>query len=286
MSTNYVQLRTIEQFMAGYTPRYSPLYPLVMDRAIQYPLDAGKINFNRVETVGDIRAKRFGAKDNIMEQVAAKVGSKTFKKYYMANQFAISHLQNQEGVEQVLAEVLDEHQKQFDDLLLLGEGTSASTMINNGLFWSDDPNYVVNSSVEVDSTDRLLDFHNDVLVTVTQADLVAGRKLLIFYGSNILPLYNSLHVAAAQPVKSVLQQVIGPDYTTMALPSSITPASSHGWLIVNRDQIAVHYTRVPGIDSQGSDDRAKEYWFNFLMGSVMVECLAPGAIIKQAATLE
>jgi hypothetical protein len=72
----------------------------------------------------------------------------------------------------------------------------------------------------------------------------------------------------------------------MALPAQVTPASNHGWMIVNKDQINTHYTRLPGIKSQGSNDEKEYDWFNFLFGSTMVECLASGAIIRQPATLE
>ena len=53
--TNKVVLRSVEEFMAGYEPGYQPLYPLFLGKAQSYSEEAGKVTFNRVEAVGDIR---------------------------------------------------------------------------------------------------------------------------------------------------------------------------------------------------------------------------------------
>ena len=286
MPTNKIALRTIDQFMADYKPTYNPVYPLFMGKSKQYVDDVGQLSFRRVEAVGDLRPRQILPKDTEIKQVAVQEGTKVFKKYYLANQYILSHLQNPEGTEQAIAQVLDEHQKLFDEMFFSGEGTSASNMVNNALFWSADSNYVVNGSVEVDSTDRLADLHSDVLATAVQADALDGEKIICFYGSNIVPLYNGVYSSAAVSFKKLLEDVLGSNYSTMALPAQVTPASNHGWMIVNKDQINTHYTRLPGIKSQGSNDEKEYDWFNFLFGSTMVECLASGAIIRQPATLE
>jgi hypothetical protein len=134
--TNKIVLRTVEEFMSDYKPTYSPLYTLFLAKSQAYSEQVGQASFKRLDTVGDIRAKHVTPKDTELQQIAAKESSKTFKKYFLANQYIESNLQDRQGLEDVKAQVLDEHQKQADDLFLLGEGTSNSTMINNGLFWS------------------------------------------------------------------------------------------------------------------------------------------------------
>lgn len=286
MPTNKPVLKTVEQFMSGYSPVYKPIYPLFLGKSQAYPVEAGKHNFNHIETLGDIRAKHITPKDTEIFQIGAKQASKTFKKYFLANQFQLSHLQGREGMDDVVAEVLDEHQKHMDDLFLLGEGTSDSTMVNNGLFWSDDSNYVLETSTEIDSTDRLLDFHSDIMATAIDANQIAGRKVLIVYGSSVLPLYNSLHSSGTRPFKSVLAEVLGPDYSLVQLPEACTPSNTNGWIVANLDQVKLHYTKLPGLQASGSNEEKQYYWFNFLMGSCMLECLTSGAIIRQPATLE
>lgn len=286
MPTNKPILKTVDEFMNDYVPRYQPLYPLFLGNSQQWQADVGKVNFRRVDAIGDIRAKHLTPKDTEIQQIAAGESFKTFKKYFLANQFIISDMQDQEGVSQVISQVLDEHQKQYDELFLTGEGTSDSDCVNNGLFWSGDLNHITNSSMEIDSTNRLEDFHSDVMTTVEQADVLPGRKILMFYGSNIIPLFDAVYTSAPRAWKSVMAEVLGPNYQLAKLPSSITPASQHGWMIVNLDQIKVHYTKLPSLEANGTNEEKKYFWHNFLMGTSMVECLASGAIIKQPATLE
>lgn len=286
MPTNKVALKSITEFMTGYVPNYQPLYPLFLGKSQQYVQEVGKLTFKRATTIGDIRMKHVTPKDSEMRQIALTESSRVFRSYFLGNEFQISTLQNQDGIDQVVAEVLDENQKLMDDLLLLGEGTNVSTMINNGLFWSDDANWTSESSTEIAKTSRLLDFHNSVVATANTLDQIAGRKAIIFYGSNVLPLFDSLHDSAVKAVKVALAEVLGSNYSLIKMPTGCTPASSHGWIGVNLDQVKLHYTILPKIDDQGTNAEKKYHWFNFLMGSCMLECLAPHAVVKQPATLE
>ena len=287
--TNKVVLRTVEEFMQDYVPVYQPIYPLFLGKSQSYSEEAGKIDFKRVNTVGDIRAKHITPKDTEIRQIAANEGSKTFKKYFLANQFVQSALQDQRGVEDVVAQVLDEHQKQADELLLLGEGTSASTMINNGLFWSNDTNYSLQNSVEVNNntgSDYLIDMHAKVMTNVVAANQLAGRKLIVFYGSSLSAYFNGLYAASPTPFKRVLAEVLGPQYSMVEMPSAVVPSGTNGWIIVNLDQVKLHYTALPSLKDQGVNDEKMYAWFNFLMGSMMLEVLASGGIIRQPVTFE
>lgn len=280
--TNKIALRTVEEFMQGYNPIYQPLYPLFLGNAQSYSEEVGKIDFKRVDTIGDIRAKHVTPKDTTLFQLNFKEASKTFKKYFLANQFTISQLQDQKGIEDVVAQVLDEHQKQMDELFLLGEGTSTSTMINNGLFWSNDPNYNYLSSPEtLTDADAL---HTSVMETVAVADQVAGRKVIIFYGTSCLPVFDSVYDSSPVPFKTVLQQVLGSNYSLAKMPAAVTPTSTNGWIIANLDQVKLHYTALPALKAQGVNDEKMYSWHNFLMGSSMLEVLAQNAVVRQIAS--
>lgn len=285
--TNKVALRSIEEFMSDYVPIYQPIYPLLLGKSQSYSEEVGKIDFRRVNTVGDIRAKHITPKDTEIQQIAVNEAKKTFKKYFLAKQFTISALQDQQGVEEVVSQVLDEHQKHADELLLLGEGTSTSTMINNGLFWSNDTNYSLESSVEIDTdADSLIDLQSKVMANVTAANQVAGRKLIMFYGTSVLPLFNGVYASQPVPFKRVLSEVLGANYSLSEMPAAVTPSGANGWIIVNLDQVKLHYTSLPSLKDQGVNDEKMYAWFNFLMGSMMLEVLASGGIIRQPATLE
>lgn len=286
MPTNKIALRTVEEFMSDFTPIYQPIYPLFLaGKSQQYPAEVGQLDFRRVSAVGDIRAKNITPKDTEIRQISVMEGKKSYKKYFLANQFILSEFQDRQGIEEVQSQVLDEHHKQMDELFLLGEGTSASTMLNNGLFWSNDSNYTLETSSQIDSTDRLLDMHTQVITSAIKADQVAGRKVIVFYG-NVLPYFNSLYTTSARAFKAVLAEVLGPNYSFVQLPAAVTPASANGWIVANLDQTKLHYSVLPQVHSQGQNEEKLYQWTNFLMGSAMLEVLAPNGIVRQPTTLE
>jgi hypothetical protein len=281
--TNKVALRTTEEFMQDYTPVYQPIYPLLLGKSQSYSEEVGTVNFKRADAVGDIRAKHITPKDTEMKQISAKESSKSFKKYFLGNQYIQSALQDIAGVEDVNAQVLDEHQKQFDELVLFGEGTSDSTMINNSLIWSNDPNYTLKSSVEVAlGTDHLINMYAKVLATLDEADQIAGRKAVLFYGSTAIPKYQGLFVSNNASFKKALSDS-SPGVSFTKIPSAM-PVVGDGWIVVNLDQVKLHYSALPTLKDQGVNDEKMYTWSNFLMGSAMVEVLAKGAIIRQPVT--
>lgn len=285
MPTGKILEKTVEEVMSGYQPIYAPLYGLFLGSARQHVAEVGQVVQRQMSAVGDIRAHRILPKDTEIKQVNVSEGNKTFAKYYFANQYIISHLQDRSGSEDVIAEVLDEHNKQMDELLMLGGGTVPGDVVNNGLYLSSDPNYTLSGSVEIASTDRLSDFHTKVLSTTTLADDVAGRKLILFYGTDIIPLYNSIYSQSNRSWRAVAQEVLGDNYSLAKIPSEATPSGANGWIVVNMDQIRLHYTILPRLDDQGENREKKYDWYNFLMGSAMVEVRQKNGIIRQPATL-
>jgi hypothetical protein len=285
MGTNRVALRSVEEFMADFKPIYTPLHAAFLGNSQAYSEQAGKISFNRLEAVGDLRAKHITPKDTVIDQIAVVESSKVFKKYFLGKQFIQSALQDNSRTEQVMAQVLDEHNKHMDDLFLLGEGTSDSTMINNGLFWSNDPNYSLESSVDYGdvSDDPLVDLHSKVLVTANRAKQIAGQKLIVFYGSTLLPYFNGVYAASSIPFKTVLADVLGPEFAFYEMPSAVTPSSTNGWIVATLPQVKLHYTALPQLKDQGVNPEKMYSWHNFLMGSCMVDVLVEDAIIRQPA---
>ncbi len=285
MATNKVMLRSIEQFMADYKPIYTPIYAALLGNSQSYSEEVGKISFNRLEAVSDLRAKHLTPKDTIIEQISVIEKLKVFKKYFLGKQFIQSALQDNSRTEQVIAQVLDEHQKHMDDLVLLGEGTSNSTMINNGLFWSGDSNYTLETSVDYGdvSDDPLVDLHKKMMVTMNKAKQIDGQKLVIAYGSELLPYFNGVYAASSMPFKSVLSDVLGSEFSFIELPSAVTPSSTNGWIVATLPQVKLHYTSLPQLKAQGINEEKMYSWHNFLMGSCMVDVLCPDAIIRQPA---
>ena len=285
--TNKLVLRTVDELMADYVPTYQPFYPILLGKSQSYAEEVGKVTFKRLEAMGDLRTKHVTPKDTEIRQIAVTEKSKTFKKYFLANQYTQSQLQDSAQNEDVVKQVLDENQKYMDDLVLLGEGTSAGTVVNNGLYWSGDANYVLESSAEVQNDNSwLTDLHAKVITTKLKADLVAGRKVVVFYGADMLPKVNGIYASSSMPFKSALLQVLGGNYSIAELPADVTPSGANGWMIINLDQVKLHYTVLPQLKSQGVNDEKMYSWHNFLMGSAMVEVLAHKGVIRQPVTFE
>lgn len=285
--TNKIVLRTIEEFMSGYTPAYVPLLPTLLGQgAIQYSVEAGKVKFNRAEAVGDLRGKMIGPKDTEIHQIHSKEGLKEFKKYFFGAQYIQSKLQDARGYEDVLAQVLDEMNKQSDELLLTGEGTADGSAINNGLLFSQDANYQKNASAEVakdGNNQHLADLYAKISASLEDAGTVDGEKMVLFYGANVTAKIPGMFVNTSKPLLAVMQEAYE-DVTFANLPAAVTPSGQHGFLIVNRAQIALHYTTLPRIEGQGVNDEKMYAWSNLLLGSTMVEVKAAKGIIRQPLT--
>lgn len=285
MATNKLVLREVNEIMADYKPSYQPFWPILLGNSKAYPEVVGKLNFKRMEAVGDIRLQRYNPKDTHIHQIAAVEKSKSFKKYFFAAQIVQSTLQDREQNEDVVKQVLDENNKKQDDLVLLGEGTSASTMVNNGLYWSNDPNYLLENSSALTSTDNHLPaLHASVIGEKIKADTVSGRKVVVFYGSTMLTKLCGVYGTSSIPFRDTLQKALGANYSIAELPSECTPSGANGFMILTLDQILLHYTTPPKLDDQGIDARNKEVWQNFLMGSTMIEVLAYKGVIRQPHT--
>lgn len=285
MGTNKIQLKTAEQFMSDYTPTYVPFFSLLLQAKNQvYSQLVGEASFKRVKTVGDIRNGHLTPKDTEMKQISVGEEKKVFKKYFLGSQYTQSNLQDAEGNQEVVSQVLDENNKLADEIFLYGEGTQPSDVVNNGLFFSQDSNYVLESSATIGTSPSHIDnMYSKIMENADKADQVAGRKMLVVYGSTATSKLDSLFASTGKSLKQVLKENL-PDYQIVKLPKDVTLSGVNGWLIVNLDQIKVHYTTLPELNNQGVDEKNMETWHNFLQGSAMVEVLAHKGIIKQPAT--
>lgn len=288
MPTNQIVFKTSEQMMADFVPVNSAIMPLFLGKSQAYSQDVGELNFKRLAAVGDIRTKHITPKDTEIKQISVSSGTKKFKKYFSAQQFVSSQIQDQEGASDVVSQVVDEMLLQQDAIFMTGEGTDASTALNNGLYWSQDPNYTLETSVAVahdSNANYLADLHSKFMVTAEKADQVSGRKLLMVYGNLIKPQFDSVYGTGVRAFKSTLQEVLGANWNVIKIPDASTPSGANGWIVVNLDQVKLHYTVLPGLMAQGLNSEKMYYWFNFLMGSCMLEVLAKNGVIRQPATL-
>ncbi len=285
MATNKIVLDTVENFMEGYSPVYQPLYSMFLANSIAYSEEVGKVNFHHLDAVGDIRGKRITPKDTEISEIGVIESQKSFKKYFFANRYVQSKFQKPGDINGVVAQVLEEYEKHQDDLMLLGEGTSAANMVNNGLFWSNDVNYRLDSSEEIAATTGAApDFYATLMSELNTARDLPGKKAIIVYGTSALGLLDALYPAEAFSVKSVIDGALEADESIVRMPSAITPSGTNGFIIVNLPRTRLHYAGLPKLHSQGVNEEKMYSWHNFLMGSTMVEVQSPNAVIRQPLT--
>lgn len=284
--TNKIVMRTVEEFLADYKPVYVPILPIFISAISQaYAVEAGKVNFTRLEAVGDLRAKMLGPKDTEVHQVGAKESKKSFSKYFFGAQFIQSIFQDRRGYEDVVAQVLEENNKFADELLSLAEGTDEDTAKNAGLYWSKDANYVLKSSIQIaKATDgtHAADLYAQMIAAIETARQIDGQIVVFLYG-DVISKFNQLFASTSRPLSAVLGEA-AEGVNFIKLPANMVPASSHGFIVVNMDQVKLHYTTLPTVQNQGTNEEKNYAWTNFLVGSMMLEVLVSGAITRQPVT--
>lgn len=286
--TNKIVLREIDQFLADFVPTYNPIMPAFLSGGAQYTMEVGKINFKRLETIGSLDAELLSSKDTEMTQIQARETKKMFSKYFLGTQYIQSQLQDTQGYEDVLAQVLNHLNLQNDKLFMFGGGTSDATVKNNGLFYSLDPNYTTKASYEVKkgaTLDHLKDLYAKMIEIYNEADEVEGAKTILVYGSTMIQKYSGIFAESSVPFLRTLQEAL-PGVTIEKVPTVLSPVGQNGFMVVNQPQIKTHYTAIPQILGQGVNDEKLYAWTNFAMGSSMVDVKAKDGIVKQPVTFE
>lgn len=275
--TNKIVFRSVEEFMAGFTPRYTPIMGLFLDGARQHEAVVGEQKYTQISAVGDIRNKILTPKDTELHQIGATGSSKSYKKYFLASQFIQSNLQSREGYEDVVAEALDEHNKHNDEIFLSGNSQ------NNGLLVSSDPNFTLRTSALASTLDAL---YTEIVAEALVANEIEGRKVLLYFGDTMSAKFNSLFADTNRAFSAVLSEAEAlADYDFIKVPTSVLPASlTDGFAIVNMGKIQVHYMLLPEVNNQGVNEEKNYAWTNFLQGSSMVDVKTKDAIIVQPLT--
>lgn len=280
--TNNIVFRSIEEFMTGYTPRYTPLMPLFLQGARQHAPVVGEATYKKIEAVGDIRSRIVTPKDTELHQIGAAGSSKTYKKYFLGSQYIQSNLQDRQGYEDVVSEALDEHFKHNDEIFLSGGGQ------NNGLLVSSDVNFTTRASAEMalGSNANLDALYAEIIAEALVANEIEGQKVLLYFGDTMSTKMNSLYGDGKRPFNAVLGEAEAlQGYDMIKVPTAVVPASlTNGFAIVNMNKIQVHYMVLPEVNNQGVNEEKNYAWTNFLQGSSMVDVKTKDGIILQPLT--
>jgi hypothetical protein len=282
MSTGYPNVKSTTEFLKDYVPTYKPIFPLFLTKGKKHAEEIGQAISKRYEAVGDYRMAQITPKDTLLRTIGCGERSKTFKKLFLMNQFELSGLQSQDAQSEIVKQVLDEGSKQFDEGLWLGGGTSDATVVNDGIFWTLDANRqtLVTADHSALSTTLMSALLGTILSSWDTANQIAGEKILIPYGDVKSKMFEILSGS------TTLMKACEENGVKLAMvPDALIPASNHGILIINLDQVVVHYTAIPKLDDTGFERKSKVFWTNFLQGNTMVDILVYGGIMKQSIVL-
>lgn len=279
-ATNKPILRTAEEFAGQYTPVYPAIYPMFLSggQAKPYERVEGTQKVKGVEAIGDMIAKKFSSKDTMIHQLHGKAKEFVFDKNFYLAEYKTGINQSTEGDPQLVQEFLDNQNLKLDQLLLFGDEG------NQGLYTNNSANYVTESAISsIDPTDKHA-FFEAIMASAEEADKNAGSKVLMLYGEMTRRLWRAgLFETGQASVQSNLMTALGSEYTPVLMPAQVTPSSVEGWLIINMNKIRVHHHGAPWME-MGEDAPRRLRYTHFLIGSVGVELLHNGAILKQAVT--
>jgi hypothetical protein len=278
-ATNKPTQKTAEEFAEGYQPVYPAIYPVFLTGAHSksYERVEGTHTAKGIEAVGDMVAKKFSSKDTVIHQLHGKQTSFTFNKNFYLAEYKTGINQTTEGDASLVQEFLDNQNLALDQLLLFGDEG------NQGLYTNNSGNYVTKSAIaSIDASDKDA-FVQAVVNSADEADLIAGSKVIMFYGAETRKIWRAGSFSTGQAsVRENLLRALGPDYTPMLMPSQVTP-QAEGWMIINMNKIVVHNHGAPWMEP-GEDAPRRLRYVHFLIGSVGVELKQLGAILKQPVT--
>lgn len=282
--TNKIVLRTNEEFLSDFKPLYTPIWPLLINNGagVKHSMEVGQTSFRETKTIGDIRNRRIDPKSTEVHQIHSTEGVKTFHKYFDASQYIQSSLQDTKGYETVKGQALDEHNLQFDEMLMDGGG------INNGLIVSSDANHTTNSSYEIkkDAGGKYFaDMYDKMSEVLEAANRLQGDKLVFVMGDKTIKNFNSLSSTTDTPLSKLIQDAF-PEFSFNKMSDRLNAAGREGLLIVNLDQIRVNYIYTPAIDGEGVNEEKRYIWTNFLSGSSMVDVRNKGGVTYQPFTFQ
>jgi hypothetical protein len=278
-ATNKPILRTAEEFASDYSPVYPAIYPAFLSgaQAKAYERVEGTQKVKGVEAIGDMIAKKFSSKDTLIHQLHGKENEFNFDKNFYLAEYKTGINQSAEGDPALVAEFIDNQNVKLDQLLLFGDEG------NQGLYTNNSAKYITETPISsIDASDKNA-FYEAIMGTAEEADKMAGSKVIMFYGEVTRRLWRAgLFSTGQASVQSNLMSALGSEYTPLLMPSQIAP-NAEGWMVINMNKIKVHHHGAPWMEP-GEDLPRRLRYVHFLIGSVGVELMQSGAILKQAVT--
>lgn len=286
MSTDFIQeIKSKEEYLASANITFAPSI-LKIKKVRKTPMDGiEKITFKRLDIDKDnITAE--GMTTGQTEVAHIKVGEdkKVFTKYIKGAQISQSYRNGE-------ANKLEEaHSKVLRKYLMMWDKMGFDSEHNNyGIFNNRDPKSIDNESVAITgATDQE---KLGALIGVISAmkeqvsNTTASNDVLLYVFGSKLKQFLDVRIPNLGSVRSIIKET-WPEAEIAEVAGVSSDTTKMGLVAISQELVTLNMVSMPSIGDQGTDTRAKEYWADYDMGSLMVDVEEEGALIYQELTME
>ena len=158
---------------------------------------------------------------------------------------------------------------------------------NNGVFNTKDEMAIKNASTAINGADN--EAKLNALIGVISAmkeqvsDNTASNDILLYVYGKELKQFMDQRLPNLGSVRSIVRET-WPEAELHEISGVSTANKGNGLVAISQDLVSLNYVAMPEIGDQGTDNRAKEYWADYAMGSIMVDVEEKGALIEQPLT--
>ena len=280
----------------NYTPMYNPFYLLLKEGKV-YNEKPGKVVFKDRGLQGDKKAAEVLAQDTEIKSLS--VGEKAPKEYLKfpkGAEYAVSDLQDNSDAQSVDNEVLDEFQKQLDGEIFTGEGTSNTTVKNNGIFFSKDPNFVEKAVVSFPTSFSERKAFIKSLAKESANGAGGGLKRIALLGSKLPAIFGDvigagndtfaeLLLRARLAGEPPLEIMVVPNEINLKLKELSSGTEVDGIIVMDYENVLLNHGLLPQVFDKGYEKRGKLTWTQYFYNSAMVDIIKKAALIKQLVTV-
>lgn len=278
---------TIEKVNEAYMPSYTPLFP-ILTKTKKYDEFIGEVKLKETSVIGDARAREINAQDTEFKHAKSAQATKNFNKYFKGIKHIVSGFVDNSDFQKVSDEILDINLMEFDKAFFTGDANSSGAIRNNGLWLSNDPNYILKASQNLGANPTQDDWKTlfDALIREAESKLGNAAKVILLAGTaatklgKFVPGTTTTYIRAIQNAYTDL----GKQVTIEAVPTNLEDETTNGVLLLTPSQILHHYTALPYIKGNGYNDENSYTWMSLIYGSSMVDVQKSGAIIKKPLT--
>ena len=284
MSTDFqTEIKSKEEYLATADLTFTPSI-LKIRKVKKSPMDGiEKVTFKRLDVEKDnITAENMTTGQTEVAHFKVGEAKKTFNKYIVGAQISQSYRNGEANkLGDVHSKVLRQYFKMWDQMGLDGANG------NNGVFNTKDEMAIKNASTAINGADNEAKLNALIGVISDMKDQVsdntASNDILLYVYGKELKQFMDQRLPNLGSVRSIVRET-WPEAELHEISGVSTANKGNGLVAISQDLVSLNYVAMPEIGDQGTDNRAKEYWADYAMGSVMVDVEEKGALIEQPLT--